>query len=155
MPTINLVRGQDGKLTGMTERDCKGYAKFRKRVEELAGGILTFTWKEPRSGPYHRRHFAMIGTLFAAQDVFTDDQIFRKWLEVGAGYAEFLPGRNGVLEAYPKSIEYAALDQAEFEPIHDAVFGFARSEYARQRMWPHMTSAQSWDMIESVLGEFY
>ena len=142
-------------MTGLTPTDERGYARFLNRLKELGQNCIQFSWKEPRSGAYHRRHFAMINALFEAQEQFTESDQLRKWLEVGAGFAEFVPGPKGKMVALPKSIAYEKLDQIEFEQIAEAVMSFARSDHARRFLWGHLSDQQSWDMIESVLGEFY
>lgn len=154
MPTVTLYLNNQGKLAGVTEKDGKAYGKFLSRIRDLGHGCITFTWREPRSSPYHRRHFAMLNALFEAQEQFDDPDQLRKWLEVGAGYVEFVPGPKGRMVAMPKSIAYDKLDQAEFEPIHQAVFSFARSQHARRFLWSHLSDEEGWQMIESILGEF-
>ncbi|MFA9439421.1 hypothetical protein ACDA63_07270 [Uliginosibacterium sp. sgz301328] len=155
MPTVSLVRDErTDHLVGASPKDNRAYAKFLKAARELKKGSITFSWKEPRSGAYHRRHFAILARLFDAQEQFEDEDVFRKWLEVGAGYAVFAPGTDGQMVAIPKSISYESLDQAEFEPIHEAVMAFARSAYARAYLWPHLSDSDSWGMVESVMGEF-
>ncbi len=155
MAKATVKRGQDGKHEGLTERDQKAYAKFLARVRTLGDSCIQFEWKEPRSGAYHRRHFAMLHALFSTQDQFSDEDQFRKWLEVGAGFCDFVPGPKGRMVAIPKSIAWDKLDQAEFEPLHDGVFGFARSEHARRFLWGHLSDQESWEMVEAALGEFY
>lgn len=156
MPTVSLTRDDaTGHLVGVTPKDNRAYGKFLERYRSLTSkGSITFSWKEPRSGAYHRRHFAILARLFDAQEQFEDEDVFRKWLEVGAGYAVFAPGTDGQMVAIPKSISYESLDQAEFEPIHEAVMAFARSAYARSYLWPHLSDSDSWGMVESVMGEF-
>lgn len=154
MPTIE-IQFDGKKLVGATEKDQRSYAKFRTRLETMGPKeSLIFSWKEPRSGPYHRRHFAILNAIFASQDNFTDETQFRKWLEVGAGYADILPGPKGKPVAIARSIAYENLDQADFEPIHQGVMAFARSIYATQYLWPHINIQQQADMIESILMGF-
>lgn len=155
MPTVSLVLGNTGKPEGATDKDARAYAKFVARIRTLGDSCIQFSWKEPRSGAYHRRHFAMLHALFSTQDQFSDEDQFRKWLEVGAGFCDFVPGPKGRMVAIPKSIAWDKLDQAEFEPLHDGVFGFARSEHARRFLWGHLSDQESWEMVEAALGEFY
>lgn len=154
MPTIEIT-AENGKIVGVDDKAQKAYAKFRARLESLHNGeSLIFSWKEPRSGPFHRRHFAMLGAVYNAQEQFTDETQFRKWMEVGAGYADMLPGPKGKPVAVPRSIAYEKLDQVEFEPIHQAVFAFARSLYATRFLWPQLSDAQQAEMIAAILAEF-
>lgn len=155
MPTVTITKGNDGKAAGLTAKDDAAFSKFRLRMQNLTPQeSITFTWREPRSGPFHRRHFAMINALFESQEQFDDGDHFRKWLEVGAGYCDLYPGPRGKPVAVPKSIAYEKLDQAEFEPIHKAVFDFVRSEHARRFLWGHLEDEQSYAMVDAVLREF-
>ena len=155
MPTVTLTIDERGKPAGLTERDAKAYGKFVKRLREMGRAeSITFSWREPRSGPFHRRHFAIINALFEAQEQFTDADHFRKWVEVGAGYCDLLPGPKGKAVAVPKSIAYERLDQAEFEHLHDAVMAFLRSKHATRFLWPHLSDEQGGEMVDAILREF-
>ncbi len=155
MPTVSIIKGDDGKAVGLTAKEEAKFVKFRKRLLELTDeDALIFTWKEPRSGPFHRRHFAMVNALFEAQERFEDDYGFRKWLEMGAGYCDMVPGRDGQLIPVPRSIDYATLDQAEFEPIHEAIFKFVRSDYACKTLWRHLSLGAGHEMVDTILREF-
>lgn len=154
MPTIELTKDIEGRLCGATEKDNVAYEKFMRRAIALTHDeSIIFSWKEPRSGPYHRRHFVMLSTVFKAQETFLDSDVFRKWLEIEAGYCDSVPGKDGPIKV-PKSIAYDKLDQAEFEPLHKAVFEFMRGEFALSVIWPHMTWQQGYNMLDGLLREF-
>ena len=153
MPEITLV-ANNGKLAGLTPQDDARYQKFRRKLETLGDSCIRFEWREPRSGPFHRRHFAMLGALFACQEQFHDARQFRKWGEAGAGYADLVPGPKGKPIGLVRSIAYHRLDQDEFSKVHEAVFEFYRSEHARRFLWPHLGDQESWEMVEAALGEF-
>lgn len=154
MPTVTLHRDQTGKLAGLSDRDAKAYAKFKARVGDLGDRSITFTWREPRSGPYHRRFFAMVNSLYESQDQFTDPEKLLDWLKVGAGHCDILPGPKGKPVAIPAHINWATLDQAEFEPIAQAVWRFARSLHATRFLWPMLDDGKGGGMVEAVLMEF-
>ena len=155
MPTVTITKDEAGKIVGASDKDVKKYAKWRECIDKLTRHeSIIFSWKEPRSGPYHRRHFKMLGCLFAAQEQFQDEEVFRKWGEVGAGYCKLVPGSNGKPVAIPDSINYEKLDQAEFKPIHEAVFAFYRTLKATRFLWPHLSDQMAGDMVESAIGEF-
>lgn len=156
MPTITLTKDVDGRLCGVTEADNRAYQRFVVRcVDMTSDDCIKFSWVEPRSGPYHRRHFAMLHALFQAQEQYDNPEHFRKIGEVGAGYADMLPiGPEGTMVAVPRSISYEKLDQIEFEPIHKAVFDWYMSEMGLKVMWPHLSWQQAYDLAGSVLREF-
>lgn len=154
MPTVTLHIGDSGKLEGLSERDRKSYAKFRRRLEVLGNESITFSWKEPRSGPFHRRFFAMVNRVFESQEQFQLDRHMLDWLKVGAGYADLVPGPKGKPVAMPKSINWETLDQAEFEPIARDIWQFFRSTYATRFLWPWLDDAKGIGMAEAILAEF-
>lgn len=154
MPTVTLHLGDTGKLEGLSEKDRKAYAKFRMRLESLGNNSITFTWKEPRSGPYHRRFFAILNRLQESQEQFQDGDHLLTWLKVGAGYADLVPGPKGKPVAMAKSINWSTLDQGEFEPIAMAIWAFLRTTYATRFLWPWLDDTAGLGMVDSILAEF-
>ena len=151
---MTLAWDDTHKLDGLSALDKKHYANFLFKVKSLGDSCIVLDWREPRSGPFHRRHFAMLKSVFEAQDVFDDPEMFRKWGEISAGFAKFVPMQSGTMCAMPDSIAYDRLDQQEFQAIHDKVFEFLRSEHARHYMWPHMSDGVSMNMVDAILREF-
>jgi Protein of unknown function (DUF1367) len=154
MPKINLILGDDNKLQGLSLSDQRAWSTFKFKVRNLGDSCIVFEYKEPRSGPFHRRHFAMLKSIFESQDAFDDPRIFRKWAEMSAGYAIYVPKPDGEMIAIPDSISYERLEQQEFQEIHEKVFAFLRSEHARRMLWPMMTDSVSEQMLEAILSEF-
>lgn len=153
MPTMILHRGDDGRLCGVSEREQAAYERFRSRIATLDGSI-TLTYRVPRSGPCHRRYFAIVGALFEAQEQFDDAEVFRKWLEVGAGYCRLVPGPKGKPCAVPDSIAYERLEQDAFEKVVQRVEAFARSLHATRFLWPDIDDITASSMVETILMEF-
>lgn len=154
MPTVTLHIGAQGKLEGLSERDRKGYAKFRRRLDELGDGSITFAWKEPRSGPYHRRFFSIFNSLFERQEQFHLEEHLLTWLKVGADYADIVPGPKGKPVAIARSINWETIDQAEFEQIASDIWNFLRSTYASRFLWPHLDDDVAAGMVESILASY-
>jgi hypothetical protein len=149
---ITVRKGEDGKLCGFSQADKRAYARFRKALDELEiGDLLTFSTWFPRNPAFHKMHFSMIGGLFDAQEQFADPDDLRRWLYVGAGYCEIVPGPRGRMVALPKSVAYDKLDDAEFSELHRKVIEFLRSEHAQAFLWPHLRPAQRADAIETML----
>ena len=154
MPTITLIAGPDGRIAGLSDKDDRGWRRVVAKLKNLGQSCVTITWREPRSGPFHRRFFAMVNAAFEAQERFDDPEQFRLWLTVGAGFCDFLPHMDRGVVAIPKSIAYDKLDQGEFQEVADAVWQFYRSAHAREILYPHLADAASAEMVWSVLEAF-
>jgi hypothetical protein len=153
--TINVMRGEDGKLTGFSEKDRRAYVKFRKSVDELqAGEMFTISVWFPRNAKFHKLHFALINALFEQQEQFEEPDDLRRWLYVGAGHCNMLPGPKGRMVAIPKSVAYDKIDDAQFSELHAKVIDFMRSRYCQGFLWAHLDDVKRGDIIESIVGEF-
>jgi hypothetical protein len=153
MSAVIIVKNSQGKLEGFGQAGAKTYAKFRAAVDALEiGETLQFDYKVPRAPKFHRLHFAgLIHPLFEAQEQFADETQLRKWLEVGAGHCDFVPGPKGQMVALPRSIDYASLDDVEFGEVHEACKDFMCSEHCRRFLWPHLPSDMTSKTIETIL----
>jgi len=153
MPTVTL-HIQHGKLDGLSDKDKKAYARFKSRLASLGNSSIVFSWKEPRSGQYHRRFFAMLNSLLESQEQFQDIEHLLAWVKVGAGHADLVPGPKGKPVALAKSINFETLDQVEFEHISSAIIAFLRSTHATRFLWPMLDDVAGSGMVEAVLNEF-
>lgn len=154
MSSLVIRKDESGKLAGMGEKGARAYGKFKRQVEAMqVGDTIAFSWKAPRSLPHHRLFFAQLGDLFDSQEQFDDVDQMRKWLTVGAGYCDFVPGPAGRMVALPKSIAFEEMDEADFGEYHAAVLRFLWTKPARSFMWGHLTEQQSYEMVERFTEE--
>jgi len=143
-----------GMFDGWRKDDKKGWRKIWKRLMDLEPGeFAVIEFVIPRSGPFHRRHFKILNTVFDSQERFDNFERFRDWLSIGAGHVEWVPGAKGGIVPLPKSISYAKADQQEFEEYHAKVMAFMRGEHAPNFLWKHLGHDAHW-MIDSILSEF-
>jgi hypothetical protein len=155
MTTIAVTLNEDGKLVGAGEKHQKAYARFRKMLHELQPGeLFTLTYWFPRNPKLHGLHFAMLTGLFDAQEQFADPEQFRKWVEVGAGHCDFVPGPTGRMVALPKSIAWDKLDDADFQKHHEDAKAFLRSQHATRYLWPYLSDIEAGEAMDAILGEF-
>lgn len=153
--TLDAVRNfLFGVFDGFRQDDRKGWRKIWKRLMGLEPGELAvIEFVIPRSGPFHRRHMAIISAVFDAQERFEDFDQFWIWLKVGAGWVDWCAGPKGGVVPIPKSVSYAKADQAEFEQYHAKVMVFLRGEHAAPFLWKHLGNDAHW-MVDSILTEF-
>ncbi|OIR02600.1 hypothetical protein GALL_153140 [mine drainage metagenome] len=141
-------------LDGFTKDDRRAWRRFWKRVNAMESGELaTCEMAFPRSGPYHRRHFAIVSAVFDAQERFSSLESFLIWLKIGAGWVTWVAGARGGIVPIPKSISYAKADQEEFTRYHEAVMDFLRSGHPARFLWKHLGD-EAHAMMDSILIGF-
>lgn len=154
MTTITITRNREGKIVGARERDKKAYTKFRERVLALEQGeMMTIDVWFDRNPALHGWHLLVLGAVFDNQEQFESEKGFRKWVEAGAGYADFLPGPKGRMIAVPKSIAWDKLDDADFQEHHEKAMDWLRSSDCTRFLWGHLSEPEQANMISAILDE--
>jgi len=70
----------------------------------------------------HRRFFAFRNTTFAMQDVYDNDEVWRRHLLLNAGHVEeHISPKTGKVGYVIKSIKWDELDEIEFKAIFSSV----------------------------------
>ena len=143
-----------GAIDGLGEKGKKQWRRFVNGLFNLEPGeTVEIVTHKARSGPYHRRHFAIEQAVFDAQERFTDFDAYLSWVKVGAGWVIWAAGPKGGVVPIPKSISYAAAEQGEFAEFHDKVMAFLRGAHAAVYLWPHLKDKAD-EMMDSILSEF-
>jgi len=152
---VVLYRAPDGKLAGMDDKGQRQLAKFKRAVQALpVGETLQFDYRLPRSPKHHRFFFAKLRDLFDRQEAFETVEDLRMWLLVGAGYCHFLPGTDGRMVAVPQSMDWVALEEADFLEVHRRVDAFVWEPHARRALWPRLGDERSYVAVDSWRREF-
>ena len=155
MSDLIVTKGEDGKLAGLGAKDQRAYSRFLRAVTEMQpGDTLRFGFWIPRAPGPHKAHFKLLHMLFEQQEQFDDADEFRKWLEVGAGFCNFVPGPGGRMVALPRSIAWDKLEEAEFEEHHRKVVKFMRSTACTRFLWPSMSDIDADTFINNILAQF-
>ncbi len=155
MAKLTLRINESCRLEGLTPADSRAYNRFKRKLAGLQpGDTISFEHRFPRSPRFHRLHFAMLGLVFDNQEQFANHDDFRKWVEVGAGHCQFVPGPQGRLVALPLSVAYDALDDSEFYEHHTKVVAFLRSTAATRFLWPQADDKSAGVAMDMMLREF-
>lgn len=143
-----------GVVDGLGERGRKQWRRLWNRILKLEPGeMLAIQTHLARSGPFHRRHFAIEQAVFNAQERFEVFDQFLYWIKVGAGWVTWAAGPTGGVVPIPRSISYAAADQNDFHEFHEQVMQFLRGPHAARYLWPHLKDKAD-EMMHSVLEGF-
>jgi len=111
------------------------------------GADIKCEYVKTRNLKNHKRYFAFIKILFDSQEKFKDENVFRKYLEVRAGYG--IPAVIGdVKMIMPDSIAYDRLDETEFKQVFSRVIDAALVEF------PTWSRADMLDIIKNQIINF-
>lgn len=143
-----------GLVDGLGDHGRKQWRRFFNLLMRLEPGeMVELNTHKNRSGPYHRRHFAIEQALFEAQERFEIFEQFRYWLKVGAGWVTWAAGPKGGVVPIPRSVSYKAAEQQEFMEFHEKTMDFLRGPHAARYLWPHLKEKSDARMHE-ILMEF-
>jgi hypothetical protein len=81
------------------------------------GEVIGIEIKRPRNIAFHNKFFAMIGFVYKHQDLCSTFKLFRKHVEILAGYYT-IEKFNGEEIKEAKSISFAAMSQDEFDQFY-------------------------------------
>ncbi len=103
------------------------------KLEHLLGKEVSARIYIPRNLKFHRKFFAMLNTAFDMSDFRINDQPgnkeqYRTHVTVGAGWCDFHKYGDKFV-AVPRSIEFAKMDEAEFERLYHDCLSFICANY--------------------------
>lgn len=155
MSKVVIIKNDQGKLEGIDPAGDREYQKWRRLVVDLPiGQTLSFTYRFPRSPKHHRLFFAKLRVLLDRTEAFKKQDDLRRWLTLGAGYADFIPGLDGKPNAIPQSLDFESMDEAVFSELHRQVDTFLWSARAQETLWPHLDEEARYRCVEHFLREF-
>ena len=90
---------------------------------------VKFTVPDERTIGRHRRGFAFLKAVFALQDYFESEKIFREWLTIKAGYYELYTAPDSETAQFKaKSWAFASMGEEEFRKMtEDMITAFLNS----------------------------
>jgi hypothetical protein len=118
----------------MSEDDKTGWKRMWSRIKNLAAGeLVKLSFKVERNGQFHRKFFKMLRVGYDAWDpgrkhkqhkgmeVSKNFDQFREDVIILAGFYEQTFDLQGRMVVKAKSINFASMDQEEFERVYSAV----------------------------------
>lgn len=87
---------------------------------DFTGEVMVDIHKN-RSPGNHKRFFAFRNVSFAMQDHYTDEEVWRKVLQLKAGFFDEVVGDKGNTIYLPRSIDWSKLDELEFKDLFNRV----------------------------------
>lgn len=143
-------------LDGCNDRDRKAWrAWWRSVADAPRGQYFTVSIKRQRHGAFHRLLMAVMQKVFDAQEKFDNFNIFRGFVKLGAGFADYIPDlETGELKAHPKSQSFDECSEEEIRQFFDDALKFLRKEACQRILWPHLSPVIAEQSVEAILSQF-
>lgn len=123
------------------ERSClEPSDKISKEVYESkikTGRDYLFEGREPRNPMFHKKFWALLRTIFEAQDIYENIEGLKAFLLVKSGYFTGFLGAEGQYMCIPDSISFASMDEENFSKVYDACIDTSISFLEEQEIFSY------------------
>lgn len=111
-----LIKSEKG-LRGSTDEDQSAWLKFKGRLEKMKPGtFIRLEWAVPRSGPQHRKMFALLKLIKDNSETYDTVEKALVAVKIAAGYFDpHVDPITGKVIPVPQSISYESMEQDEFD----------------------------------------
>lgn len=110
---IVLIKTLSGNIIPAYEQDKERLKKFK------AGEPFMADVTKPRNLKFHRKFFGLLNLVLENQEIYKHIEDLRRDITIEAGYFYHRTTMLGEVVKEPKSISFAAMDDAEFSEFYD------------------------------------
>ena len=120
---VHLIKNYDGSFLP-ADQDTAEWA-----VKVKTGAVVYAEFKRERNYEFHKKYFGMINVAFQNQEKFTNEELFRKTMQVSAGYYDpvYFKGEEFRI---PQSISFGSMSQENFEKLYSSVLDIILKHFA-------------------------
>src|SRR6185369_5207766 len=129
-------------VRGATDKDQRAWSRFIRAINEASQGeYFQIDLKRTRNSAFHRLIFAVMTTVYAAQDLFDDLELLRADL-------------NGEWKAIPRSQNFEEASEEEVRDFFEKMCTFMRSATCCAALWPEAPIESSMEGMLKILSRF-
>jgi len=111
---VHLKKNYDGSFLPADQETAEWAVKVK------TGTVVYAEFKRERNYEFHKKYFGMINVAFQNQEEFINEELFRKTMQIMAGYFDPILF-DGNIYKIPKSINFGSMAQEEFEKLYSSV----------------------------------
>lgn len=108
---------------------------------------------EQRSGPFHRRHRAVLERLHASQERYSNIDALHDWLKFKAYFVTWGEGRRGQPLPVPRTTSFPECSEDEMREFHTRMVDLLHDPAIQRHLWRHLKAPQRVEMVDSVLAD--
>ena len=103
---------------------------------------------EERSGPFHKRHRAILERLFHAQERFPSIKAMHDFLKLRCWFVDWIDGKP-----VPKSTRFDKCTENEIREFHSLMVEQLHEPVVQRRLFPSVRSHDRQGMVDAVLAD--
>jgi len=88
-------------------------------ISKSRGKEVALILKRERNLNFHRKGWALLNTIFDAQEQYEDPEQLRLALTIAAGHVDYIKLLDGGVTLYPKSWAFDKMSEEEFEHLYN------------------------------------
>ena len=131
--------------------DAQHHKRLLRLVADLftarAGDGFQLYRAEARSGPFHRRHRAILTALFERQERFDNPEAMHDHLKLACWFVEW---DGGVPR--PKSTDYDSCSEDEIREFNDHLQELLHRPSEQEAFWPHLPPRLRQQQVDAILA---
>jgi len=142
MPFEVLLVREGNRLAAADPISAEAIANIKSKE------TVTASIRRPRNPKHHRKLWALLQVVFESQKTFPTTEELLNALKVATGLFDTGLTIEGMPYARPKSISFAAMDQASFEQWYDRAV-----EVILTKILPNTAQADLEARVHEILGD--
>lgn len=136
-------------LRGMDTRSHRRLLRLARQIERAEAGEGFQLYRlEERSGPFHRRHRAVLEALFQAQERFPNIDALHDHLKLRTWFVTWKDGKPT-----PRSTAFDKCDEDSMREFHSRMVDLLHSPGEQRILLPQVPAAMRHEFIEAVLAD--
>ena len=112
---IHLKKNHDGSFIPADEESSEWCRKKK------TGAVIHADFKQSRNYKHHKKYFGMLKLAYDNQEQYKSFDMLREALQIAAGHCELIQTLDGRQWVKAKTINFASMDQKEFEKLYSDV----------------------------------
>lgn len=141
-------------LRGMDTRSQRRLTRLLAQLSraEPGEGFQLFRMEE-RSGPFHRRHRAVLERLYAHQERFSNIDALHDWIKFKTYFVTWGEGKRGQPLPVPRSTEFAKCSEDDMREFHGRMVDLLHDPATQRHLWRHLKAPARAAMVDAVLAD--
>ena len=136
-------------VRGMDQANDRRWRRFVRALFNAEPGEGFQLYRlEQRSGPFHRRHRAILERLFEVQERYPNVDALHDYLKLKCWFVEWVDGKPK-----PRSTSFDTCSEDEIRELHDRIVHLLHDPHVQRKLFPQVPARLRAEMVDAVLAD--